>query len=94
MLWVPVPRVDVVNEACPVASSVTVASFLWPSLNVIVPDGMPPPGAFALTVAVKVTDWPFTAGFREEVRDVVLLSLLTVWFSAVEVLVLKFPLPL
>jgi hypothetical protein len=62
-------------------------------MNATVPDGTPPPGAFAVTVAVNVTDWPFTDGFCEEVRAVVLLSFLTVWVSAVEVLVLKFPLP-
>jgi hypothetical protein len=41
-------------------------------------------GATRLTVAVKVTDWPNTDGFTEDVRVVVELPLLTVTVAALE----------
>ncbi len=41
------------------------------------------------TFAVKVTDCPAFAGFSEEVRAVEELALLTVWFTAAEVLEAK-----
>ena len=44
------------------------------SLNVTVPVGVPVPGDTALTVAVKVTDWPDTEGFADEATVVVLLA--------------------
>src|ERR1051325_1800550 len=66
-----------------------VASEAAPSLNVTVPLGVPLPGAAALTVAVKVTDWPKTDGWAEDTTAVVVLSLLTTWLRAEEVLVLK-----
>ena len=94
MLCLPSASLDVANEACPVASSATVASFLVPSMNAAFPDGIPPPGAFAVTVAVNVTEWPLTDGFLEEVSAVALLSFVTVWVSAGEVLAPSFPLPL
>src|SRR5207247_676186 len=41
----------------------TLALQLWvPSLTVIVPVGVPLPGAFAATVNVKLTAWPTTEG--------------------------------
>lgn len=64
-----------------------------PSLKVTVPVGVPLPGEFALTVAVKVTDWPETDGFAEDVTDVVVSSVLTVCVKAELVLVLKLPSP-
>ena len=57
---------------------VLVANDVAPSLKVTVPVGVPEPGALALTVAVKVTDWPKTEGLDEEATAVVVLSLLTV----------------
>src|SRR5439155_55691 len=50
---------------------VPVSRVLRPSLKVTVPVGVPPPGLFAVTVAVKVTDCPDTDGWAEEVRPVV-----------------------
>src|ERR1043166_2233161 len=58
------------------------------------PVGVPAPGGTALTVAVKVTDWPKTEGLAEEAREVVLLAWPTVWVTIPEVFVLKFPSPL
>src|SRR5437762_1549181 len=44
---------------------------LDPSLKVTVPVAVPPPGLFAVTVAVNVTACPDTDGWTEEVRPVV-----------------------
>jgi hypothetical protein len=43
------------------------------------PVGVPAPGAAAETLAVKVTAWPYAEGLAEEVTDVVVSALLTVW---------------
>jgi hypothetical protein len=61
-----------------VPSSVTVPSVNVAVLNVTVPVAMPLPGALAATVAVKVTAWPVDDGLGDEVRVVVVTSLLTV----------------
>ena len=46
---------------------------IWvpPSRNVTVPVGIPVPGAAGETIAVKVTGWPKTDGFADEVTAVV-----------------------
>jgi hypothetical protein len=49
------------------------------SRKVTVPVGVPAPGLVALTVVVKVTDWPKTDGLTEEVTAVVVAALLTTW---------------
>jgi len=54
--------------------SVPVPNVVTPSLNVTVPVGVLEPGAAAVTVAVKVTDWPKTEGFCELLTAVVLPS--------------------
>ncbi len=55
---------------------------ILPLKNDTVPVGVPAPGAFADTVAVKVTDWPKTDGLADDVTTVVVSALLTVWVSA------------
>ena len=67
---------------------IRVARLVVPSLNVtVVPaGGVPLPGATALTVAVKVTDWPNTVGLVEELMVVVVLAALTVWVNGEAVL--------
>jgi hypothetical protein len=55
---------------------------------------VPLPAPAALTVAVKVTDWPKTVGLVELVSAVVLLAWLTVCVSVEEVLVRKLLSPL
>src|SRR5437870_11198399 len=50
---------------------VAVPRVLGPSLKVTVPVGVPAPGLFAFTVAVKVTACPDTEWRSEEVRPVV-----------------------
>ena len=64
------------------------------SLKMTVPVGVPVPGAVAVTMAVKVTDWPKTEGLPEELTAVVELALLTVWVRVDELLALKLPSPL
>ena len=58
---------------------VTGAPKATPSIeNCTVPVRVPAPGDTALTVAVKVTDWPNTEGLTEEATVVVVLAWLTV----------------
>src|SRR2546427_567610 len=57
--------------AWPELSRVPVPRVLEPSLKVSVPVGVPAPGLFAVTVAVKVTGCPNTDGWTEEVSPVV-----------------------
>jgi hypothetical protein len=71
-----------------------VLSVLFPSLNVTLPVGTAVPGAFATTVAVNVTLWLWFDGLCDEVTELVVASLFTVWVSAEEVLGLKLALPL
>ena len=65
-------------------------------MKVTVPVGVPVPGAVAVIVAVKMTDWPKTEGLADEVTAVVVLALLTVWVNGepVLLLVLKLASPL
>src|SRR2546429_8941009 len=59
---------------------------LDPSLKVTVPVGVPAPGLFAVTVAVKVTDCPDTDGLADELTHVVVPAFVTVWVGVLEVL--------
>src|ERR1043166_1826924 len=73
---------------------VFVARAVAPSLKVTLPVGVPLPGELALTVAVKVTDWPYTEVLVEEPRVVVVGSLFTCCVRAGElVLLLKLASP-
>ena len=83
---------EVANVALP-ELKLAVPSVAAPSRKVTVPVGVPAPGVTALTVAVKVTDWPNTDGFTDEVTVVELLALLTVCVMAAEVLPAKFVSP-
>ena len=62
-------------------------------LNWTAPVGVPLPGVTAPTVAVNVTACPDTEGLTDEATVVLLPALLTVWLSAVELLVLKLASP-
>ena len=64
--------------------SAPVPSVVEPSLKVTVPVDVPPG---ALTVAVKVTGWPYADGFSEEASAVLVLAWFTVCDSAPDVLV-------
>src|SRR5262249_62412162 len=61
--------------------------------NVTVPVGVPAPGATAATAAVKVTDWPVTAGLSDEARATAVAARLTVSARAAEGLFAKLPVP-
>ena len=52
-----------------------VPSVVAPSLKVTVPRRRAAPGGLAVTVAVKVTDWPKTDGLTEVVSAVVVARL-------------------
>ncbi len=62
-----------------------------PSPTVTLPVGVPPP---EVTVNATAIPWPVTDGFGVwVVITVVVLAAPTVWLTAVEVLVVKFPSP-
>ena len=52
--WLPTAKLEVLKVALP-PESVAVPKVVEPSRKLTVPDGVPLPGALALTVAVKVT---------------------------------------
>ena len=89
----PTLSVLVVKMAWPELFRVPVPRVLPPSLKVTAPVGVPAPGLFAVTVAVKVTDCPNTDGLAEELTNVVVAAFFTVWLSVVEMLPLKFASP-
>jgi hypothetical protein len=78
-----------VNVAWPEPFRVPVPRVLGPSLKVTVPVGVPAPGLFTVTVAVNVTDCPNADGLAEELTDVVVPAVFTIWLSVLEVLPLK-----
>src|SRR3982751_1550695 len=86
MAWPPVDAKLVVNVALPPVPTATVPRTTLPSLNVTVPVGVPPPGATAATVAVKVTARPVTAGLTDDRRATVVAAGLTATAVAAEVL--------
>ena len=67
MVCEPTSSALVVNVATPEAFSVPVPSDVAPSKNSALPAGVPVPGEFTVTVAVKVTDWPNVDGLTDEV---------------------------
>src|SRR5947208_799889 len=73
----------------------TLALQLWvPSVTVTLPVGVPPPGAFATTVNVKLTAWPTAEGFGVwAVIVVVVPAAVTVWATPADVLPANVPSP-
>ena len=67
----PDARDAVAKVAVPLVDSGLVPSDVVPSMNVTLPVGVPVPGGFTVTVAMKVTVWPEQLGFGEEVIVVV-----------------------
>src|ERR1017187_10551812 len=68
MVWLPTPSAVVLNDAWPEPFTVTLdAQIVAPSVKVTVPTGTPP---LEVVVEVKVTDWPKTEGFGEDVAAV------------------------
>src|SRR5688500_12729381 len=68
MGWVPRASDDFVSVAWARPSTVAMPRIADASLNVTGPVGVPPPMAF--TVAVKVTGWPTSTGFADDVNVV------------------------
>src|ERR1041384_5933467 len=91
MLCAATEREVVVKVAWALPFTAPVPSVVAPSLKVTVLVGVPAPGTTALTVAVKVTDWPNTVGLVEELSVKVVLGGLTTCVTVPEVLVLKLP---
>jgi hypothetical protein len=78
---VPTPSKEVVNVAwseLPTTLSVPVPRGVVPSRKVTSPVGVPAPGAFTVTVAVKVTVSPSVTGLAEVATVVVVSALCTV----------------
>ena len=71
-------RVVVTYVATRLALSAAVTLVTPSNVNVIVPVGVPAPGALAVTIAVKVTLWPNTDGFGAELMLVSVFALLTI----------------
>src|ERR1700731_903690 len=96
MLCEPTPAKMSLQVAMPATIGLPIqpAMLTPPSWKVTVPVGVPAPGGFAVTVAVKVTLWPATDGLTEELRAVVVASWLMVWVSGAEVLARKLASPL
>ena len=78
MLWPPTVSVEVVKTAMP-PEAVIEPRVAVPSMKVMVPVGLPPPGPVTLMVAVKDTLWPKTDGLPEPTRATVVEAMLTVW---------------
>jgi hypothetical protein len=62
IVWLARDNVAIDKLAAPLESE-TVPIVLEPSLKTTLPVGVPPPGANAVTVALKVTAWPKFEGF-------------------------------
>ncbi len=88
IVWLPTLRVEVVNVATPLVKA-PVPRVVLPSTKVTVPVGTPAPGETAATVAVKVTDCPNGAGFKDEISMVVVLAALTVSVKGLLLLLLE-----
>ena len=71
----------VVRVATPLAFKVALPSCDVPSMKVTVPVGIPAPGLTALTVAVKVTNWPTAEELADDESVVVVLAWLTIWLT-------------
>ena len=93
MVWLPTDRELIeLLFALPPESVTGVPKFEPSILNWTVPEGVPLPGAIALTVAVKVTACPYAEGLIEEERAVAEFALFTVW-AMLPLLVLRLLLP-
>jgi hypothetical protein len=74
----PTASVETVRVAWREPLRVEVPRVAVPLLKVTVPVGVPVPGAVAVTVAVSVTDWPYTDGLTDELTAVEAPSVFTV----------------
>ena len=75
----PTPKLDVVSVAWPVALSDGAPRSALLSRKRTAPAGMPAPGEFTFTFAVKVTATPNSAGFIDDATAVVVAAAFTCW---------------
>jgi hypothetical protein len=92
MLWDMTDSAEVVRVAVP-PLKLPVPMAVAPSLNVTLPVGVPKPGLFTDTVAVKTTDWPNTDGFDAGVTAVAVEAAVTFCVTLDDVEPLKLPSP-
>ena len=90
--WLPPANVVTARLATP-PERVAVPSTVAPSLKVTLPVTVPDPGATALIVADRVTDWPDTAGFGEAVNVAFVVAGFTTSGRPVEELAVKLASP-
>ena len=88
MVWLPTPSAVVLNDAWPEPFTVTLdAQIVAPSVKVTVPTGTPP---LEVVVEVKVTDWPKTEGFGEELAVVAVVYMFWTVCTVLPLLAAKF----
>ena len=78
-----------VKVAIPLPFRFPVPRTVKPSRNVTVPVGIPEPGMLAVTVAVKVTDWPNADGLAEDTTVEVVVPWSTACVTIGDVLAMK-----
>jgi hypothetical protein len=83
----------VLNEAEPYFSVPVKSRVPAPSIKVTVPVGVPEPGDFTETVAVKVTDLPNLDGLYDDLTVEAVLAFATVCVRGPDVLLSKLELP-
>jgi hypothetical protein len=92
IVWVPTAKAAVEKVTLPAVKVPVPRVVVPPSRKVTVPVGVP--GDELVTVAVKVTLWPKSDGFSDEVSVVVVAGEFTVWVKTADVLVWKLTSPL
>lgn len=70
MVSLPAASAEVLNDTDPLEFKGAWASTVLPCWKVTWPVGVPVAGGTAVTVAVKVTDWPFADGLGVELSAV------------------------
>jgi len=78
----------VVGENCALPPESATIVGLPSYVNVTEPSGVPPPGAFAVTLAVNVIACPNTDGLADDPIVVVVSALITVWLTGAAVVLL------
>ena len=90
----PALNVESTSIALPLPFNVPIPIESVPSKNLMVPEGVPLPGGFAVTVAQIVSTCSNAEGLSLELSTVVVESCNTVCMNVADVLVKKFELPL
>ena len=83
------PKVEIDRVADPPTTEDVPKTVFLPSLKVTLPVTVPEPGATALIVADRLTDWPATEGFGEAINVALAVARFTTSGRMVEVLSVK-----